>query len=957
MSILWRNWVAFVAVLATVLGMLTLLSILQHDAILTRLLQGRLIVIAETTASSFRSVVNLGLPISTMRNAETVLSRDKQIDPTVDSIRVFNPSGIVVHTTNPQNTDPVSREILLVQSRSNGERWRAENENELLTGYSIKSDTGVIVGGVLVSSSKQDFKIKSSAIKNHVTTVALMILFTFSVLALLVLRVRLTGAIRAMAKLQQLSQNFRNTEHQKLEAETIAADKAEYGFLSGEIAVLEKQLNIAISTFHSAKIEFAKLVSGHKGAVDTTHRDMETSESVVASVPENSFARIFARRLTPWAIALTLGSTIVLGYFMYESISRSFEPEIAARTKLIGTVANRNVQRAVTAGVPLDKLVGAEHYFDGLLRNFPEVSYFGIATGQIVYESGTRQKSVFAPERSHKDVPTFPITKNGEQIGYIIIDANPEYFALQFRDMLLDFGVILLVVSLLAYQIVTVVMSRTLTAPFMRLQHLAAFQAAGDFSKVVHTHGADAIGRLSNLLSQHGLALHVAYESASSRLTGVSLGLLEKWRSGLKLGPIRPKLLQFSYLNDVRLPLFMFAAADELPLAFFPLFVRAADNPLTWLNPGVVISLPLAGYLVAIVFGSPLTRPLAERFGHRNLLLLAVVPTLLAHIGLYFSTSVIEIIVFRTITGLGFAIATLACQDYVLDIVPRKYRIQSLGLFTAAMFSGIFAGTALGGVLADRLGQSTVFAISAGLVLISGILTYRLLPSFSREKPANNKKTKRYLPPIWQPLASQRFTGLVFGIAIPANILLQAFVSFLVALQLDAVGASAADIGRILMTYFLAITLVGPVAPHLFESRVTPSQVGLIGAVFTALSLCVVVFWPAQYTMFIAVAGSGVGHGMVRDAQVAVAMEISEHELKHLGSNVVLGSLRTLERLGSIIGLICVALISSYAGYTITTALIASLIFVGAIWFALVSGTKFNSRFQQIEESRQVETD
>ena len=46
-----------------------------------------------------------------------------------------------------------------------------------------------------------------------------------------------------------------------------------------------------------------------------------------------------------------------------------------------------------------------------------------------------RQRSVFAPERSRKDVPTFPITAGGEQIGYIIIDANPEYFALQFRDM------------------------------------------------------------------------------------------------------------------------------------------------------------------------------------------------------------------------------------------------------------------------------------------------------------------------------------------------------------------------------------------------------------------------------------------------------------------------------------------------------------------------------------------
>ena len=79
---------------------------------------------------------------------------------------------------------------------------------------------------------------------------------------------------------------------------------------------------------------------------------------------------------------------------------------------------------------------------------------------------------------------------------------------------------------------------------------------------------------------------------------------------------------------------------------------------------------------------------------------------MMAHLGLYAASSTIEIIIFRTLIGMGYAIATLVCQDYVLDVVPKSMRNRSLGLFTSAMFGGVFAGTAMGGVLADRLGLS-----------------------------------------------------------------------------------------------------------------------------------------------------------------------------------------------------------------------------------------------------------
>ena len=984
MSLLWRNWIAFVAVLATVLSVLGFLAVLQHDVILARLIQERLTVIAETTASSFRSVVNLGLPISTVRNARDVLARAREIDPDVTAIQVFNPTGIVVHTTHESRGRQLSRQLLQVQSLSKSDRWSAPNDTEMQAGFTIRNAAGEAVGGVLVSASNQDFEARSKAMTLRIAIDSAVVFAIAALISFLILRVKLGGAMRGLAKLHSLSQRFASGGPTGRPAgPEDPPGQLRFGFMSAEIVRLETLLQEAHRRFQDARSQLGAL--GGKvepdGATDAKPEALESVETgrtasgpvtsvasngkkdfdgvAVASVPETSFARVFARHLTPWAVALVLGSALLLGYLIQQDVTRSFEPELAARTKLIGNIANRNVQRAVSAGVPLEQLVGAEHYFGDLLRNFPEISYFGVATGRIIYEAGTRQKSVFAPERSRKDVPTFPIlASDGTQIGYIIVDANPAFFALQFRDLLLDFGVVVLVVILLAFQVIVVVMSRSLTAPFVRLQHLAALQAEGDFSKIIAAKswsagGVRAIDQLSRLLSRQAVQLHLALESASQaigRSGNAGAAALERIRKSFHLHGSRPRFLQFSYLNDVRLPLFLFAAADELPLAFFPIFTRAAENPLTWLDPGVVISLPLAGYLVAIVLGSPFARPLAQRFGHRNLLLCAALPTLLAHLGLYFSSNVVEIVCFRTVTGFGYALATLACQDYVLDVVPANQRNRSLGLFTAAWYSGIFAGTAMGGVLADRLGQSEVFAVSALLVLVSGIMAFRLMPARATASPAPHPEgIRKQLSSIWpsirQPLRSRRFAALVFGIAIPSNVLLQAFISFLVALQLDHLGASTADTGRILMTYFLAIVFVGPLAPQLFEHRLSPSAAAVTGALIAGLCLCAVAVWPSPWTMLVAVAGAGIGHGMVRDPQVVVAMEIAENELEDLGPNVVLGALRTLERGVSIVGLIVMAALASLAGFGHAIAVIAALSLLGAALFAFVSfGRFFSSR-------------
>ena len=118
MSILWRSWITFTAIIATVLIVLAALSSLQHNALYSDLIRQRLSVVAQTTADSFRSVVNLGLPISMVRNAREVLVRAQRTDPRITAIHAFNPTGIIVQTTDPNDPGDVPDGLKSWKSRS-----------------------------------------------------------------------------------------------------------------------------------------------------------------------------------------------------------------------------------------------------------------------------------------------------------------------------------------------------------------------------------------------------------------------------------------------------------------------------------------------------------------------------------------------------------------------------------------------------------------------------------------------------------------------------------------------------------------------------------------------------------------------------------------------------------------------------------------------------------------------
>ncbi|MDF1585806.1 MFS transporter [Marinimicrococcus flavescens] len=935
---LFRSWLTFSFVIAVVQMVLAGLSVLQHDAIFSDLLRQRVSVIAQTTATAFKPLVDLGMPLSMMRNGDAVVARALDTDPEIEFVHAFDASGAIVHSTmadRPQSVPPV---VLKAMRLATAQGWSAETSQRLYSGFDIKSRSGEIGGGVVVGYPRDRLEEVSQAIVRETAWTALAIWAVFSALAWPVLRLLLGAPQRALGRLEKTLLEPEGRREPVPGGGGAELSVGARGLFGPEIERLGRNLDEAGQQYARAREDLDGAAAGRvrDGAAGSEGGSLvEGAEVAVrgAADPSRSLARRVATRLAPVAALFILLSALLLGLASLRDVNQSIEPELAARTHLIGSVVSDNVQRALAAGVPLDRLVGAESFFGDMLTRLPEVAYIAVATGRIVLEAGERIDPYLAPARERKDVRSHPIMQDGEEIAYVVIDIDPAIISKRFVDVFLDMSVVVLVSVLIAFEIMVLLTSRSLTAGLDRLQRLAAMQAAGDFSRRAGIAASGSVDRMTRLLADRAVALNGQFARLWSRTRSSAGGraALEQVAQRHALSSSGAVPLRTTYFTDLRLALFLFAAADHLPLVFLPLYTRAAEASWLPFEQAVLLSLPLAGYLLAIVLVSPLARPLAEWLGRRPLLVLATIPALVAHIGLFYATSVPEIVGWRVLTGLGYALVTLACQDYVLDTVTGRERAQAMGLFTTVLFAGIFSGTALGGVLADRLGQENVFLLSAALVAAAAVLVARLVgPADSGiERP----RARMHLPPILPTLRSRRFCVLLFGIAIPNNIVLQAFISYLVTLILDSLGASTADIGRSVMLYFLAVIVVGPVAGRLASRWMSMTSLALLGATLGGSALLMAALVPHEVTVLLAIMGAGVGDAMGRVSLVPMAMNVAENELQHLGPNAVLGTLRTLERVGSIAGLLAVAMVAGQFGYAAGMATVAALSLGGAALF------------------------
>lgn len=208
MALFWRIWLAVSFVNLLVLTIFVGLATLQFGNINSDLVGERLAVLAERTAGPFKAAAKIGLPLSTVRNAEALLERARQTDGAILAIHIFDNKGRIVQSTDKQPPTEIPARVLAARSAADGSSWHIESDETFFSSIDIVARDKIIVGGVLIVYPKSSSVTRTLAMGSELALATIVILFASSLLSLFLLRWIISKQVRLYDSIDSVVMNF-----------------------------------------------------------------------------------------------------------------------------------------------------------------------------------------------------------------------------------------------------------------------------------------------------------------------------------------------------------------------------------------------------------------------------------------------------------------------------------------------------------------------------------------------------------------------------------------------------------------------------------------------------------------------------------------------------------------------------------------------------------------------------
>lgn len=618
-------------------------------------------------------------------------------------------------------------------------------------------------------------------------------------------------------------------------------------------------------------------------------------------------------------------------------------PALDQKADTVARSLSSLVSEAMGYGMAIEDLVRADEVLVTTLNENPEFGYAAIVDeegGPIAFAKGD---DVAVPEGSLLDggsamrVITAPITVDGIEAGEVVVGIPNAVAQTLVRELWVDVAVLLVVAILVALELVAFAFSVSSAVLMRGLAQRFDALSKGDFRPHTPLQGTGRIAEevqavdaeIDRVRQTHAtLAAKAEAQGASEASTS-----LKAMGERNQLGATRhdPPVS----LVAVRAPVFLFFFAEELTRPFLPTFIEGLAEPVAGLSKEMVIAFPIILFMAIVAFSQPIFNTWTERFGRARSLRVGALVAMVGFLGTALSSSMMELIVFRSITAVGFGTVFVSAQGYIVDRTGARNRARGIGLFVSAIMAAMLCGPPIGGIVADRLGVNAAFVLSAAMALIAYICAFVAL---RRDTPTGetNARAVRFgdiLTVLRQPLLML----LVVGCALPSKMILIGVCFYYLPLAMTAEGFEPAAIGRVLMLYGLAMLIIVPAISRLSDERSRRTVYVVLGGVLSGAAVLHLFIWPAPWGAALMVLQIGIAQGISTTPQSALVGELGRRHLPHLSEGGLYGVFRLIERTGTALGPAVVALIWGATDGSTAVMAMGGLVVLGALVFGLAA--------------------
>jgi MFS family permease/HAMP domain-containing protein len=520
----------------------------------------------------------------------------------------------------------------------------------------------------------------------------------------------------------------------------------------------------------------------------------------------------------------------------------------------------------------------------------------------------------------------FPIEANGRIATVLHVGVSGEYVRGRLSELLYEAITVIVVSLLVTLEFLMFLMSVRVSGPLERIEAILTDGARGIFGNHLAMRARDEIGDLVTALNRALRGLRQRYEdfnfdvreikdaqidkSIVNRIQAACQRVEDRYRfaGGAELRPRNAM--------QIRVPLFLFMFAEELPRSFLPLFIARLSPSDAVISDELLFGLPITLFMLAGMLVVPIGGGLADRFGARRVFLAGVVPATIGYAGTFLAHGYYDLVGWRVLSGIGYGLIFIAAQAWVADNTDARNRAQGMTVFVGAVFAATICGPSIGGIFADRIGFEATFLISAGLAAVSGLLVYVMLDGTVKARTTHRTA---FGGQEWRALFSdgRLFAVTVFA-AIPGKLILAGFLFYLVPLYLSELGNRQSVIGWMIMLYGVSTLACMPFAARFADRSGRHAAVVAAGGVVAGLG-CLASLSEASVggpsgAVMIAILALGFGHALSLTSQIAIVQEVASYH-GGLGQASVIGAYRLVERAGMVLGPIVAGALAASFGY------------------------------------------
>ncbi len=685
------------------------------------------------------------------------------------------------------------------------------------------------------------------------------------------------------------------------------------------------------------------------------------------------------RAIFALVLGMALLSQIALSIFDWGLFEEQLPPEMNRKAGTIALSIQDKLLDAVDQGIPFDRLEGVDDYFDQVRAANRDISWLVLlrkdgsvansvglpasSAAQLLHDDAAfdgkiRNRTVRAKGTAYS-ITVVPLDRHGIHYGVLDVAISQDFIDARVDEIRLDIIIVVIISLLVAFEVLLFIMSASLQEPLMQIWTILTGMGQGDFREIASTGNRDLkslaerangiVARVND--SASGLAR--AVDVVRPRLTARIVEQLAKLHARFQFAANgRPLVRRHPPVVQVRILTFLFMFAEMLSRPFLPVMVKGiVPSWATGQTVDFLSGLPIAAFMFVVAVGMPIAGRWSDRIGRRRTFLIGAAAMVIGLAGAAVPYSIYDFTVWRMITAAGYATMFMACQGFVIDNTGDNDRARGISLFVGAIMVSEVCAPAIGGILADRVGYQLVFVLGAVVALTAGILGQSILRRHERRRGEEQERGR--LLNLTVGLRNPRFVTLLVFAAIPAKLLLTGFLFFLVPMVLTDLGASQAEIGRIVMAYGIPSLVLTPVFAAIVDRLKCHGLMVGLGGIVAGAGMLPVLFTANIDAVLVGVAGLGIGQAMSISPQIALVGQVCTQEIAEHGHTAVLGLFRLVERIGAALGsIVAAALVAALGSSADAMAILGAVSVVCAVIFSvvfLVLGVKPEDRFDELD--------